>query len=96
MLLLSDGEADPLVVKEALIAGLGVVLNETSAKNLEKQSFITIIPNNKLMDLDFIQQQMEENRNVSIQMRDKIREYGIEHFSWNNLIKDYINIIEHM
>jgi glycosyltransferase involved in cell wall biosynthesis len=48
------------------------------------------------MDLDFIQQQMEENRNVSIQMRDKIREYGIEHFSWNNLIKDYINIIEHM
>lgn len=96
LLLLSDGEADPLVVKEALIAGLGVVLNETSAKNLEKQSFITIIPNNKLMDLDFIQQQMEENRNVSIQMRDKIREYGIEHFSWNNLIKDYINIIEHM
>ena len=48
------------------------------------------------MDLDFIQQQIEENRNVSIQMRDKIREYGIERFSWNNLIKDYINIIERM
>ena len=29
LVLLSDGEADPLVTKEALIAGLGVVVSST-------------------------------------------------------------------
>jgi hypothetical protein len=34
LILLSEGEADPLVVKEALIAGLGVVVSECSSANL--------------------------------------------------------------
>ena len=49
MILLSEGEADPLVVKEALIAGLGVVVSECSAANLDlSKQFITIIPNDKI------------------------------------------------
>ena len=49
LVLLSDGEADPLVVKEALICGLGVVVSECSAANIDEcKDFIDIIPNNKL------------------------------------------------
>ena len=50
LVLLSDGEADPLVVKEAFNAGLGVVLSECATANLEviNKPFIDIIPNNKL------------------------------------------------
>jgi glycosyltransferase involved in cell wall biosynthesis len=93
MLLLSDGEADPLVIKEALISGLGVIINETSGKNLEANDFITIIPENKMSDLSYIEKKMEENRNNSLRNRDKIRKYGEDKFGWNNLIKNYLNII---
>ena len=36
---------------------------------------------------------MEENRNNSLRNRDKIRKYGEVRFGWNNLIKNYLNII---
>jgi len=93
LLLLSEGEADPLVVKEALIAGLGVVINETSGKNLEANDFITIIPDNKLNDLLYIQEKIEENRKNALKQREKIREFGEEQFGWNKLLKKYLNII---
>jgi hypothetical protein len=52
LILLSEGEADPLVVKEGLIAGLGVVVSECSSANLDlSKKFITVIPNDKLNDL---------------------------------------------
>ena len=60
MLLLSDGEADPLVIKEALISGLGVIINETSGKNLEANDFITIIPENKMSDLLYIEKKWKK------------------------------------
>ena len=45
LVLLSDGEADPLVVKEGLMAELGVVISECASSNLDKDlDFITIIP----------------------------------------------------
>jgi hypothetical protein len=44
LVLLSDGEADPLVVKEALICGLGLVLTKTASANLDLNlPFINII-----------------------------------------------------
>ena len=54
LVLLSDGEADPLVIKEALICGLGVVVSECSAANLDRNlSFIDVIPNNKLDNIEY-------------------------------------------
>lgn len=94
LLLLSKGEADPLVVKEALICGLGVVLNETSSKNLENKEFITIIPDEYMEDLEYIQNAIEKNRIQSLKSRIKIREYAIERFGWNNLIQNYIKTID--
>ena len=94
MLLISDGEADPLVIKEALICGLGVVVNESSAKNLEEKTFITIIPENKLDDLTFIQNQIDNNRRISIKLRPEIKKYGEEKYGFDNLISNYLEIIE--
>lgn len=93
LLLLSKGEADPLVVKEALMCGLGVVVNESSAKNLSQEKFITIINDNNMDDLLMVQEAIEYNRKISITMREEIRNYAITKFGWNNLIKNYLKII---
>jgi hypothetical protein len=92
LLLISEGEADPLVVKEALISGLGVVINKSSAANLDEKDFITIIPNEKL-DIDYIQEKIEENKKISVQKRKEIREYGINTFDIHTQVEKYVTII---
>jgi len=96
ILLMSDGEADPLVIKEALMAGLGVVCNEISSANLDiDKDFITIIPNEKFNDIPFIQKAIEINRKISISKRDEIRKYALTKFSWKNIIQNhYLKNIE--
>jgi hypothetical protein len=95
LMLLSEGEADPLVVKEAMMAGLGVVINETSGKNLNRGlDFISIIPDSRCNDLDYVQCIMDNNRKISYQKRDVIRQYAKECFSWPPLITKYIGIVE--
>ena len=95
LLLLSEGEADPLVVKEAMMAGLGVVINETSGKNLKQNcDFISFIPDSQCDNLEYIQYVIDNNRKISYQKRDAIRQYAREHFSWSPLIAKYIGVIE--
>jgi glycosyltransferase involved in cell wall biosynthesis len=87
LVLLSNGEADPLVVKEGLIAGLGVVVSECSAANLDRSlPFITVIPDDRLSDLSYITEKIAENRAISISMRPAIREYALLKFSWSSII----------
>ena len=94
LILLSDGEADPLVVKEALICGLGVVVSECASANLDlTHKFITIIPNDKLHDILYVNDEVNKNRKYSIKNREKIREYGLKLFSWKNVINKYNQII---
>lgn len=93
LILLSDGEADPLVVKEGLIAGLGIVVSECASANLDlSKKFINVIPNNKLNDLKYIETIINENRNYSINNREEIREYALNNFDWKNIIQNYCNI----
>ena len=95
LILLSDGEADPLVTKEALISGLGVVVSECASANLNKNlPFIDIIPNNKLNDLNYVNNIIETNRNNSIIRRSEIRKYAIDKFSWKNVIDLYLKTIK--
>lgn len=95
LMLLSEGEADPLVVKEAMMAGLGVVINETSGKNLDRTcDFISFIPDSRLDDIEYIQCVIDNNRKISYQKREEIRHYAREHFSWSPLISKYIGVIE--
>jgi glycosyltransferase involved in cell wall biosynthesis len=95
LVLLSDGEADPLVTKEALMAGLGLVISEFSQAGLDiEKPFIDVIPESKINDLSYVESIIEKNRQVSITMRDEIRKYAIEEFDWNNIVKKYLKLIE--
>lgn len=89
LVLLSDGEAHPLVCMEALSAGLGIVVSEWGKANLdEAKGFITIIPENKISDLPFVEEQIIQNRNFSVQNRKSILEYS-KKFDWTEIIKNY-------
>lgn len=89
LVLLSDGEAHPLVCMEALSAGLGVVVTEWGKANLDQsKEFITIIPEDKVEDIDYVEEKIIENRNYSIQNRKEILEYSKE-FDWVNIIENY-------
>jgi glycosyltransferase involved in cell wall biosynthesis len=95
LVLLSDGEAHPLVCCEALMSGLGLVISEFSSANLDLNlPFIDVIPTNKLEDIDYISRIIRENQIKSISMRNVIRKYGIDNFSWESMIKKYIKTIE--
>lgn len=94
LILLSDGEADPLVVKEALMAGLGVVVSECASANLDKdKEFIDIIPDSKLFDLEYVEKIIINNRNISIEKRNEIRKYALEKFSWKNIVDKFLEKI---
>lgn len=94
LVLLSDGEAHPLVCCEALICGLGLVVSEFASANLDKGlPWINVIPTNKLNDIDFVRNVVIENQRKSIIYRNQIREYGIRLFSWNTVIHNYLNIL---
>lgn len=94
LILLSDGEADPLVVKEALVAGLGVVVSECASANLDRSKpFITVIPNDRLNDIPFVTEQIKSNREMSVQMRSQIREYGETEFAWSTVVDRFLQKI---
>lgn len=91
LMLLSDGEnGTPLVIKEALVSGIGIVCSKYAAYDLDDSlPFITIIPDDKLNDLEYVENAIKENRDVSIGMRQEIRDYGVKNFSWENIVNQY-------
>ena len=93
--LLSDGEAHPLVCMEAFCAGLGVVVCEWGKANLDlDKEFITVIPENKINDIEFVESEIVKNREYSVAHRDEIVEYS-KTFEWKNVLQThYIPAIE--
>ena len=86
LVLLSDGEADPLVTKEALMCGLGLVISEVSKAGLDTtKPFIDVIPENRIRDLSYVESVIKKNREISNSMRREIREYAIENFDWSSI-----------
>lgn len=97
LVLLSDGEADPLVVKEGLICGLGVVVSECSAANIDTtHDFIDIIPNNRLNDIVYVGSVINKNREISKKKRNTIRQYGLETFGWKGIVSKYKMLLENL
>ena len=89
LVLLSDGEAHPLVCLEAFAAGLGVVISQWAAANLDvNKDFITVIPDDKINDMEFVDGEMVRNRYYSVNHRPEIREYA-ESFSWTKVVEKY-------
>ena len=94
LVLLSDGEAHPLVCLEAMSAGLGLVISEWATANLDTSlPFIDVIPENKINDIEYVSKVIKENRDRSINMRKEIRDYVINNFSWTKIVDDYLKKI---
>ena len=92
-ILLSEVEnTTPLVVKESLICGLGVVVTEPVARELDtSKDFIDVIPEDKVNDHDYVKEVVARNKKVSRQIRKEIRRYGIDTFGLENILAyDYI------
>ena len=89
LVLLSDGEAHPLVCLEAFAAGLGVVISQWAAANLDvDKDFITVIPEDKIQDIEFIDGEILRNRYYSVNNRPEILEYA-KQFDWVKVIDKY-------
>lgn len=90
LVLLSDGEAHPLVCLEAMSAGLGLVISEWATANLDLSlPFIDVIPESKISDIEYVEGVIKANREKSVTMRNEIRKYVIDNFSWEKIVKDY-------
>lgn len=95
LVLLSDGEAAPLVVPEALSAGLSLVVSQTASANLDPSlPFIHVIPNGQFDDdlISIINYAIGNN----FKYRNQIRQYAFDHFDWSVICKDYNKIIEEL
>ena len=68
-----------------------------AAANLDiRKSFITVIPEDKISDIEYVEKHIIENREYSIAHRDEIREYARE-FEWTNVIENhYLPVVENL
>jgi glycosyltransferase involved in cell wall biosynthesis len=90
LVLLSDGEAHPLVCMEAMSAGLGLVISEYSIANLDTSlPFIDVIPKEKMGNIEYVRSIIERNRVVSREHRKEIRQYVKDNFDWKKIIENY-------
>jgi glycosyltransferase involved in cell wall biosynthesis len=93
LVLYSNSEAAaPLVVLEALAAGLSIVVTKSCSANLEKKPFIHIIPDNgdESFVIATIQKAILENEKY----RKEIKQYAFERFDYSVVVKEYIQVIE--
>lgn len=87
LVLLSDGESDPLVIKEALMAGIPVVTNRYSG--MDPMPFVDIIPDEQLHDMAYVAGVIEKSRAKD---RTGIREYA-SRFSWEKVVRNYAGLL---
>lgn len=91
LILLSQGEASPLVVPESLAAGCSVVISSWSAANMPDKPYITIIDNQEKLGRlpEYIRGSIAANNNY----RSEIRQLAEDVFDWNRIAVDYLEII---
>ena len=72
-------------------------MSKYAAHDLDKSlPFVTVIPDDKWNDIEYVEQELKKNREISITMRKEIRQYGVDNFSWQKLVKTYVENIEGM
>lgn len=96
LVLLSDAEADALVLKEALTAGLGIVISQFATANLDlSRKFICVITEEQMKNRDFVDFKIAENRAISNNCREEILQYA-KNFHWKTLVPKYISVVENL
>jgi glycosyltransferase involved in cell wall biosynthesis len=92
LVLLSDGEAAPLVVPEALSAGLSVVVSKTAAANLDTTKPFIYVVDGTLDETaaGVISKAIDENDKY----RKEIRDYAEKYFDWDVICDEYIQIVK--
>ena len=93
LLSVSENGNPPLVCLEAMSAGLGIVISETSNEMLDNNlKFITVIPEDKINDQAFLKKAIQENREYSVANRNEIISYSKQR-SWSGVAKIYDNYL---
>ena len=98
LVLLSDGEHILWSAWRHLLQVLESSFVSGVKSNLDtSKEFITVIPEKKINDIEYVEQKIVENRKYSIEHRDEIREYGSLTFDWVNVLsKHYIPAVENV
>ena len=74
---------------EAFASGLGVVVSEFATANLDlNKEFITVIPESKIDDVEYVEYAIIKNREYSGSQREEILEYAKE-VDWTNVLKNH-------
>jgi glycosyltransferase involved in cell wall biosynthesis len=82
LVLLSEHEEQGIVICEAMFCGLGIVCSESPARGLDTTlPWITLIPEDKIRDVAYVESEIARNRTVALQYRSEIRDYGMKHYS---------------
>ncbi|MGI8550954.1 MAG: hypothetical protein ACR2PL_09240 [Dehalococcoidia bacterium] len=93
LVLLSKSEGDALVVKEALAAGLSVVVNEASSANLTDEPFISVLPDEE-QSAEPISRAIAEAIDRNDLLRPLVRAYAFRRFDYGVVIEEYLQIID--
>lgn len=93
LVLLSKYEAAPLVVMEALMAGLDVVVSEAASANLDRtQPFVTVLDERTITNPFALRVKLE---GILKRTKDRraVRNYAEQHFDWSELTKRYLSTL---
>jgi hypothetical protein len=94
MVLLSTAEASPLAIKEGLMAGLGLVLSEAVASEIELKPWITVIPESQIWNKAYVEAAILENRALAKGRKQEIRKDAMSQWDWPVLIQKYVANLE--
>ena len=90
MVLLSTAEASPLAIKEGLMAGLGLVLSEAVASEIEMKPWITVVPESEIWNKAYVETAILKNRTLTKGMKQEIRKDAIKQWDWPILVQKYV------
>jgi len=88
LVLLSQSEGHANVCLEAMAGGLGLVVSEAGATNLDVSlPFIDVVPEEKITDRDYVTAAIAKNRDAALGMRRQIRDYAKKNFDVAQIIE---------
>jgi hypothetical protein len=76
------------------MAGLGLVLSEAVASEIELKPWITVVPESEIWNKEYVQAAILKNRAMTKGMKQEIRKDAIGQWDWPILVRKYIANLE--